>query len=144
MGLFGKSKKQKIAEHVAKDVLQYYEKWSEMNAKHIEDNPTMFKLDTLYMTTRSYIAQAYAQYSPDQREVAYDECKEKFRQHIKSSSTIGLVDVCTIAHGVSMGLQETYIATMNRYIQVLYKLDIPRWEIEGDVYGEEHLRVVRW
>jgi len=137
MGLFGKSKHQKVCEHIASQVLTSYQRIKTLTEKNNDTRDQSIAFDMLYQTARTVISIMYENESASDRQTALDECKEKFRQHLNVGATIGLVDVCTISHGCSMGLQESYTATMNRYIQVLYKMDVLRFDIQGIVYDED-------
>ena len=139
MGLFGKSKQQKLSESIANQVLSAYQQVKKRTEKNTDVDEQTREFDTLYKTARFVISDMYGTYgaTPIQTEQTLEECAEKFRQHLMVGATIGLVDVCTISHGCSMGLQESYTRTMNRYIQILYKLDVLRFDIEGVAYPRE-------
>ena len=97
------------------------------------------------MTARTVISVLYYEdAAPQQRKEALDECSLKFQQHLDSGATIGLVDVCGIVHGCCLGLQETYIKTLNRYIQILYGLDILRFDIQWRKYDESLRSMFIW
>jgi len=88
------------------------------------------------MTARTVISVLCGDAAPQQLKEALDECSLKFQQHLDAGATVGLVDVWSIVHGCCLGLQETYIKTLNRYIQILYGLDILRFDIQGRKYDE--------
>lgn len=137
MGLFGKSKHQKICEHIAGEVLGSYEHMKSTTKRNNDRTDEEFAFYLLHLTARVVISILYENQSPEERQSAMSECTEKLRQHLTVGATIGLVDICTICHGCTLGLQESYTATMNRYIQILYKKDVLRFDIEGRVYNEE-------
>jgi hypothetical protein len=137
MGLFGKSKHEKICEHMANQVLSAYKHIKTLTEKDNDTKEQSIAFDMLYQTARTVISNLYEKASPSERQTALDECAKKFRQHLNAGATIGLVDVCAISHGCSIGLQESYTATLNRYIQILYKMDVLRFDIQGSVYEKE-------
>lgn len=138
MGFFFKSKDEKIVRSVAELAVDCYQKNKKQDGK---DSSAILAFDELYQTTRTVVSILLEKLGSDFTSQAWKDAQEEVRVHfgrrIDAGATIGLVDVCVIAHGSVMGLQETYTKTMNLYIQALYKQDVVRWEIQGTVYEEE-------